>query len=177
MNDTPVATLKYLKRPMLAPMVAVPMLCAMLLFGILVYVPESWLEFVMVKCLCIVLLFILLMPIVELLIFKEIRLYKDRIVKEWKFFGVKELKLEGARLQSEYYSGMGSKSFYKQNSNPQWDWLLSFFLFTKISYGEYFTDPANLKEFHSALAQLTGRRVEEFDGSGTMKTLVKKEKL
>lgn len=118
--------------------------------------------------------FILLFLVVELVLFREIRLYRDKIVKEWRLIGSKEIELANARLENCSRCGASTKLFSDQDSNSP-NWLRLLFPTRVISYAEHFADPEDVKELNRLLADLSGRKVEEFEETARLKTLIKEQ--
>ena len=106
----------------------------------------------------------------ELLFFKEIRLYSDRIVKEWKSLGELEVQLKDAK----YYVGSTKLGLIVHISDQNRKrYSLTNILFT---YSEYGADPADMKDLHRVMSELSGRKMEDFEPVfwGGKKWLMKK---
>jgi hypothetical protein len=103
-----------------------------------------------------------LMQLVELLLFKEFRLYRDRIVKVWRLIGSRELALANARLEIFSIFSLSGKHFFVQESNPCRR-LLQWFSFKRVFYLDYFAYPQDAQELTRHLAYVSGRKIEEFE--------------
>jgi hypothetical protein len=81
--------------------------------------------------------------------------------------GAIEVKLANAKLTGYRRLGAGTKTFYNQESLPSFVlWaLLGTFFRGGICYTEHFADPKDVKELNRLLAELSGRKVEEFERS------------
>jgi len=51
-----------------------------------------------------------LFQLIDLLLFKELRLYRDRVVKVWKLLGTAEIRLANARLVGWGFSSLNARS-------------------------------------------------------------------
>jgi len=178
-DDQPLFVLKYRKRRMIFPLLAallflMPITC----YVLFVHVAQSTFEFILVN-LCALLLLLLIAPFfADMLLFKEIRLYKDRIVKEWKLIGTQEQELAKAGLDSQSMPtlGVGAKSFFEVGMNQWLRWLMAIFHSIGITYKEHLADRQQVKQLNSLLAKLSGRKVEEFEQTIQMEKLIKEEK-
>jgi len=97
---------------------------------------------------------------------REIRLHSNRIVKIWKYLGPVQIRLADAKLL-----GSGPrKGFYDRNDT-------TFHLVAnRVNYDESLADAGDVRRMNSLLADLSGRRVEEFQEKEiTMNPLVKEE--
>jgi hypothetical protein len=56
----------------------------MFLYGLFVHDSRSTFELIMVKSGALIFLFVAIPALIDMLLLREIRLYKDRIVKAWK---------------------------------------------------------------------------------------------
>ncbi len=100
--------------------------------------------------------------VMDLALFSEIRLYRDRIVKRWNLLGEREVRLANAKLIGRGYSGRVEKMFFEQESS--WLWALPGTFFREfVSYREELADPKDVKELNRLLAELSGRKVEELE--------------
>ena len=145
-------------------------LMAMIYFCLFVVVVSSTLDFIIAKLGGLYLFFIFAPFLADMLLFKEIRLYRDRIVKEWRLVGSRELDLAQAGLMSQGWSawGIGAKCFFKQGMSPIWRFLMSVVHQIGITYKEHLADPKMVKQLNSLLAELSGRKIEEFEQTVTM---------
>jgi hypothetical protein len=113
-------------------------------------------------CICV--------PYLPELLFREVRLYKDRIVKIWIYIGEREIYLADARLlaTADYPIGVGrfklgpyykTKRFFDRRTNVAWSYMPCMGVF----YDEMLADQDDVKKLNTLLADLTGRKVEEFE--------------
>jgi len=116
--------------------------------------------------------------VTEMVLFNEIRLYRDRIVKEWKLIGTRELVLAKLGIDSRCSPqlGIGGKYFFEQGMSQSLRALMPYFYITGITYQESFADRRDVKQLNSLLAELSGRHVEEFEKKCIMEALIKEEK-
>ena len=68
----------------------------------------------------------------------------------------------------------GTKFFFKQGMSTYWLIPMAFCHSMGITYHEYFADERKVKQLNSLLAELTGRKVAEFEKMGTMKKLIER---
>jgi hypothetical protein len=168
-HDEPLFVLKYLGYKTIMPILGLFLLVIFL--GLVTFVAPSKGRFDLVLKpalgLCFLLCGILL---IDLVLFQEIQLYKDRIVKVWTGIGATEIKLADAMIGSRMSDvlGLGKKAICHSEFNVNWGWLSSIFRLTAVEYQEHFADPNDVKKMNSLLAELSGRRVEEFEQSMTM---------
>jgi hypothetical protein len=120
-----------------------------------------------------------LFQLIDLLLFKEFRLYRDRVVKVWKLLGSAEIRLANARLVGWGFSSLKVKYFSDHSRIPSHKWLqalcpsrpLRF-----VSYAEHYADPQDVEKLTKHLAELSGRKVEEFKAARIdMKRLIVEE--
>jgi hypothetical protein len=105
----------------------------------------------------------------ELLLFDEIRLYKDRMVKVKSVLGRKEVKLANAGLHCFSTHISRVMKIWSQDTSR----LVG--TFSGISYNEYLADPEDIVRLNRLLARLSGRQVKEFERPYiNMKTLIKR---
>lgn len=177
--DDPLFVLKYQKRKVI-PMAVLWLLAFGLIgsYGLFGHVGRSTLDLIFARSFGFLSLLFCGAGVTEILLFKEIRLYRDRIVKAWKLIGTRELELAKAGLGSGMsISGYGTKYFFEQGMSPYWLLPMTFFHSMGITYHEYFADEREVKRLNGLLAELTGRKVEEFKKMGTMKRLIEREKM
>jgi hypothetical protein len=113
-----------------------------------------------VEIVCGLLLFSFIFQAVDLLFFREIRLYHDRVVKVWAFARRREITLENARLANTSTQGIRSKSVCNQDAT----WLSA--RFKGIFYYEDLPNPEDMKKWYRLLADLSGRNAEDFEQPG-----------
>lgn len=112
--------------------------------------------------------------LIELLSFREISLYNDRIVQIRKF-GIPEteLKFANATLISSDTRVVGRKSIFDKDVKASRSWLLRTFLFWRIVvYEETLAKPEDVRRFNSLLAYVSGRKILELEGD--LDALIKK---
>ena len=96
----------------------------------------------------------------DLLFFKDIRLFQDKIVKEWYLFGSRKILLKEAMLKVIRGRGATWRNICNINTN--------FFLrrVAGITYLQEMATRDDAKIMNKFMAEVTGREVEEFeDGS------------
>jgi hypothetical protein len=112
-------------------------------------------------------LFISVPFFLDILLFLEVRLYKDRMVKIWNYVGKREVNLADARLLAiaGYAIGVGRfkfrsynkyKRIFDRRTNVAWSYM-------GVFYDEMLADQDDVKKLNTLLADLTGRKVEEFE--------------
>lgn len=103
--------------------------------------------------------------VIDLIFFKEISLYKDRIVKKWHILGSKEILLRKAKLRGHNYLvrmrkicnakkgilGLFALLFYSED------------FITGISYIEQMATKNDAQTMTRFMAQVTGRDEQEFE--------------
>lgn len=96
---------------------------------------------------------------VNTLLFKEARLYSDRIVKIWRRFKPVEVRLANARLVGRRSWQIQCKTFYdrrpKEGRTRE----------EVIYYDEKLMRAEDVREMNRLLAELSGRRIEEFEAN------------
>jgi hypothetical protein len=104
--------------------------------------------------------------IVELLSFKEIRLYRDKMVQVRRWgIAEAEVKLADASLTSSDSRGLRTKSIFNQDMKIYRGWLVRSLLFWKIIvYEETLATPDDARKLKGLLAHLSGRTIEELEG-------------
>ena len=110
---------------------------------------------------------VFLFQLIDLLLFREVRLYQDRIVKAWKWIGAKEIKLENASLTSSIPGGRTARTICNHDTK----WYLRGI--TGIFYHEDLADPKEVKKLNSLLVYLSGRALQEIEQLATVKKLIK----
>jgi hypothetical protein len=83
------------------------------------------------------------------------------------------VKLAEVGLRCQNMMDVGKKGVFKQGRNQYWGWIPSMFLVTGIRYNEAFADQEKVKRPNSLLAELSGRKIEEFQQTGTMERMIK----
>jgi hypothetical protein len=135
------------------------------------FLPFSFLGFVLFHenpplfygALCVLALSISGCMFLDILFFQEVRLYEDRMVKIWHFIGKREVRLADARLRCTAVAigKAGPHNKYMCVSSRQTSLVWSSIL--GVTYDEKLADPDDVKKLNTLLANLTGRRVEEFE--------------
>jgi hypothetical protein len=107
----------------------------------------------------------------DLVLFDQIRLYRDRMVKVRRLIGNIEVDLVNARYLVVRYRYMSAVHVFHRDTSP-WARMIK-----GISYAERLMPSKDVEKLHSLLAALTGRKPEEFDQySVDMKELMKEKK-
>jgi len=109
--------------------------------------------------------------LIDFLLFKEIRLYRDRIVKINNIIGIREVNLHDAKLTGNNIV-FGIKVFHKNGT----DWF-----FGGQIKGVFYDDSAaryeDAEKLNSLLAQLSGRKIDDFKKMNIkLKKFIKEEK-
>jgi hypothetical protein len=167
-SDEPLFVLKYRREKVMK--ILMPGLFPLALFGLAAFdvvdVPDRFL----VRVAGIIGLFIFVPYFLELLLFREVRLYKDRIVKIWNHIGNREVNLADARLLATADDAIGvgrfklgpyskTKRIFDRRTNVAWSYMPCIGVF----YNEMLADQDDVKKLNTLLADLTGRKVEEFE--------------
>ena len=118
------------------------------------------------ELLLVFLLFSGIFQVVDLVFFKEIRLYPDRIAKAWIFGSEREIKLIDARLTNP-----PTRLKAKMICNQDTKWFLR--AFKGIFYYEDLPDPKETKKLNYLLAALSGRKARELEEASTLEKLIK----
>jgi len=92
--------------------------------------------------------------IIDIILFKEIKLYQDRIIKESYLLGEKEVELEKAYIDrwQSVITGLSVRIYIKK-----WPILKG-----GVYFIEGLVNAKDRKTFYSILAELSGRQVEDF---------------
>jgi len=92
---------------------------------------------------------------IEMLLIKEIRLYSDRIEKEWSIFGARSLKYSNAKLRGINSNLASAKSFlYIKKA--------SWYRYKCCGYDEHLISKENKKKAIEILANISNRDIDEF---------------
>ncbi len=94
----------------------------------------------------------------NLLFFKEVRLYSDRISKVWHLFGSRDIPLRDAMLKGRNFYAR-PRRIYDLRKNPFLRFLSGIF------YREDMASKTDYRKMTSLLAELSGRSVQEFEQS------------
>ncbi|WP_041286485.1 hypothetical protein [Desulfomonile tiedjei] len=89
------------------------------------------------------------------------------MVKVCRFGGQKEIKLENARFTGTRFRLTNIKKICHQDTHP-------FALHKAIMYDEYLADGKAVTKLNALLAELSGRRIEEFEGKTDMDPFIKR---
>ena len=175
--DKPLFVLRYRKRRMIVPILGALFIVPIMFYGLFGHAAQSILEFVIVKTVPLGFLLLVIPALGDMLLVKEIRLYRNRIVKAWKLIGAREMELAnvGLKSRSAPTAGVGSKYFFTVDRKPYWGRLAAMFYITGITYQEHFADQKQVRQMNSLLAELSGRKVEEFEQTVTMERLIIRE--
>jgi hypothetical protein len=103
----------------------------------------------------------------DLLLFKEVQLYDDRIVKVWKWIGARAIKLVNASLTTSIPGGRYARTVCNQDTN----WYSRGI--TGIFYYEDLACTKEVKKLNSLLAYLSGRKLQEIEYPATLNRLIK----
>jgi hypothetical protein len=173
LRDEPLLVLKYLKRRMIVTIMGSLVLLPMFFYGLFGHASRSTFELIMVQSSALIFISVAIPALIDMLLFGEKRLYKDRIVKVWKLIGARELKLAEVGLRCQNIMGVRKKGFFKQGRNPYWGWIPAMFRLTGISYSEMYADQGRVRRLNCLLAELSGRKIEEFEQTATIEKLIK----
>ncbi len=91
----------------------------------------------------------------EILLMKNIKLYQDKIEKEWLFFGTKQLLFQNARIRGIQTWFISNKAFLYINK-PRW------YMFKCCSYDENLISEKDKEEAIKILADISNRDINEF---------------
>jgi len=109
--------------------------------------------------------------VIDTILFNEVRLYSDRIVKIWKIIDPVEVRFENARLDGIWVPVGSRKRIFDINTSK----LMA--IIKGVCYDESLVETEDIGKMNSLLADLSGRRVEEFEQiTITMDPLVKEGK-
>jgi hypothetical protein len=104
----------------------------------------------------------------DILLFRQVALYKTKIVKTWHFVGKIQIKLADAQLRCragyKIYTGIFDSGpfnrwmrIYDRRTNVALSYIKA------VCYDEKLADPEDVKKLNTLLADLTGRKVEELE--------------
>jgi len=109
--------------------------------------------------------------VIDIVLFNEVRLYSDRIVKIWKFLDPVEVRFVNARLDGIRVPVGSRRRIFDINTSR----LMA--LIKGVCYDESLVDTEDVGKMNSLLADLSGRRVKEFEAAIIrINNLVKEEK-
>ena len=92
---------------------------------------------------------------IEMFLLKEIRLYSNRIEKEWSIFGIRSLEYSNARLRCMNSNLASAKSFlYIKKS--------SWYKYKCCGYDEHLISKENKEKAIEILANISHRNINEF---------------
>lgn len=110
---------------------------------------------------------VMLFQLIDLFLFREIRVYEDRIAKVWKWIGVKEIGLASAFLTESVPGGWRARTICP----PDTKWYVRGI--KGIFYYQDLADPRDIKRLNILLAYLSRRRIQEFEDTTTTRRLIK----
>jgi hypothetical protein len=170
-DKKPLFVLKYLGYKRIIPISGL-VLC-LFFFGLSTFVVPSIPFSSRLIVFCFFSLF--LIRLIDLGLFKELQLYRNKIVKVWKLIGAREIELATARLRSFISPTLGvrGKSITNQDMNVHWGWIFSVFLLGGISYLEHLADPRDVKELNGLLAEISARNTEDFEQTVVFDSIIK----
>jgi hypothetical protein len=164
-SDEPLFILKYRREKLIKRLML--FLCLLGLFGLGAFDVVDVTDRLLVRVAGVIGLCISIPFFLDLLLFREVRLHKDRMVKIWNFIGKREVKLADARLRcyavtnaiGRFRFGPSTKYMFVSArwTNVIWAEIVG------ISYDEMLADQDDVKKLNTLLADLTGRKVEEFE--------------
>jgi hypothetical protein len=160
-SDEPLFVLKYRREKVIKRLIPFFFFFYIVGFGLFHKHPPRYMQVVGVITLsCLVFLFM------DILLFKKVLLYNDKMVRVGHLFGNREISLADAQLQGRaVVFGLGRltivhnkyKCFSQRGLIELWAETVG------VSYYEMLADPDDVKKLNALLADLTGRRVEEFE--------------
>jgi len=98
---------------------------------------------------------IIIFSSLEILLMKNIKLYQDKIEKEWLFFGTKQLPFSNARIRGMQTWFISNKTFLYINK-PRW------YMFKCCSYDENLISEKDKEEAIKIVANISNRDINEF---------------
>jgi hypothetical protein len=166
--DEPLFVLKYRREKVMK--ILIPALLPLALFGLGVFDVVDVPNRLLLRVTGVIGLFIVVPFFLEGLLFREVRLYKDRMVKIWNCIGKREVNLADAGLLATADDAIGVgrfklgpyskiKRFFDRRTNVAWSYMPCMGVF----YNELAADQDDVKKLNTLLADLTGRKVEEFE--------------
>jgi hypothetical protein len=168
--DEPLFVLKYRKEKLIKRLMLFLVLLALCGLGAFDVVDVE--DPLRVRVAGVIGLFIFFLFFMDILLFREVRLYKDRMVKIWHYIGKREINLADARLvaTADYAMGVGrfklgpyskTKRIFDRRTNVAWSYMGV--PYTEVFYDEMLADQDDVKKLNTLLADLTGRKIEEFE--------------
>ncbi len=166
--DEPLFVLKYSRAKVIWRLIVIFAALVVCWSAVFHLTDPFWLQNLFLKVAGAVGLLYCSLKFIDILSFREVRLYNDRIVKVWEFIGKREIKLAEARLRcnagkiislGSYKEGPFNKYmtiFDRRTSVP-------FSGIKGVSYDEKLADPDDVKKLNTLLAGLTGRKIEDFE--------------
>ncbi len=166
--DEPLFVLKYRRGKAAFRLLGIFTFLLMSIIAVFYATPAGWLKYLFLKVSGTFFLFLCSLMFIDVLLFREVRLYKDRMVKIWRFIGKREVQLANAHLRCNSGAAIGTGRFkngpysrYKTIFDRQTNVALAYI--KGVSYDEKLADPDDVKKLNTLLADLTGRKVEEFE--------------
>jgi len=108
-----------------------------------------------------------LFQFIDLLLFKEIRIYQDRIVKVWKCIGARGIKLSDAGLTMAIPSGRLGRTVFNLGTKRYLRGITCIFWLDDLAC------PKEVKKLNSLLAHLSGIKLKEIEWPVPLKKLFK----
>jgi uncharacterized membrane protein len=108
-----------------------------------------------------------LFQFIDLLLFKEILIYQDRIVKVWKCIGARGIKLSDAGLTIAIPSGRLGRTVYNLGTKRYLRGITCIFWLDDLAC------PKEVKKLNSLLAYLSGIKLKEIEYPVPLKKLIK----
>lgn len=112
------------------------------------------LGFVLFQIIASFIVFLGIYLVVDMVLLKGIRIYKDRIVRVWNLPG----PVEFATARHAGFTSLISHKFFFDKATNRFVRL-----FTGVFYDESLADAEEIKKLNRLLAELSGRNVEEFE--------------
>jgi hypothetical protein len=166
--DEPLFVLKYRRREVVKRLIYYILPFAVLGNGIFHWWPPQGLGELLLEVMGAIALFICGAFFTDILFFREVRLYKDKFVKIWQFIGTMQIELVNAQLRcvagptiSAGPFSAGPLNKYMRVFDRQTNVALSYI--KAVCYDEKLADQDDVKKLNTLLADLTGRKVEEFE--------------
>jgi len=169
-HDEPLFVLKYRRGHVVFRIFCLSLIVlvfSVILLGIAFAGKDGFVFRLACELLFVLLLIYFILKLVGLALFKEIRLYEDRMVKVSKLTGDTEIRLAEARFQNASSAALRAKRLASRDTK----WFLS--PFKGIFYYEDLPDPKDAKKLNYLLAALSGKKIREFEEATTIDALIK----
>jgi hypothetical protein len=104
--------------------------------------------------------------LLDIVLTREIRFYKDCAVKEWYLLGRKRIELKRASMSIFSVSRWRRRTIYPKNGG-------SLRIFRNLSWEDLLAPESDIRKLNEILASLCNRSIDDFNSDKTLEELVR----